>query len=122
MHTPSASVRRARPARRSRAHALRMPAISLPDRPVQLLSLIAAGLVAVYIVLVVTTIFFAAWQTQLASRIDDAHASISALEDEYYAAIARIDATDPSALGLVAPDRVEYVVAARVPGLSFAGR
>lgn len=97
-------------------------ALAIPNRIVPVLAVACCALVAVYIVLVVTTIFFAAWETQLARSIEESRASIQGLEDEYYDAIARIDATDPSSLGLVAPRKVEYVAATRVPGLSFAGR
>ena len=97
-------------------------AIVLPNRIVLMLSVTAAGLVAVYITLMLTTIFFAAWQTQLASGIDDSRERIHRLEDQYYQVIDKIDATDPGSMGLVAPHTVEYVVAARMPGLTFADR
>lgn len=96
--------------------------IAVPDRIVPILAIAAAAFLAVYIALMITTIFFAAWQTQLARSIDDTRTAIQALETEYYAAIARIDATDPSSLGLVAPAKVHYVVAARPTGLTFADR
>jgi hypothetical protein len=97
-------------------------ALQVPDRIVPMLSIAAGFLVVTYIVLMITTIFFAAWQTQLARGIDDTRARIHGLETEYYTAIARLDSTDPSSVGLVAPAKVEYVVAQRMPGLTFAGR
>lgn len=100
----------------------RTVALAVPDRIVPMLAIAAGLLVAVYLALMITTIFFAAWQTQLARGIDDTRARIQGLETQYYSAIARLDSTDPSSVGLVAPAKVEYVVAQRMPGLTFAGR
>lgn len=97
-------------------------ALALPDRLVPLLAVAAGVLTFVYVALMLTTIFFAAWQTQLARGIDDSRARIHELEGQYYAAIARIDSTDPLAVGLVAPSKIHYVTAARMPGLTFADR
>jgi hypothetical protein len=94
-------------------------AIAVPDRIVPVLGIAAVALVAVYLTLVIVTIFFAAWQTQLARTIEDTRSSIPALEDAYYDAIAKIDATDPYSVGLVAPAKVHYVVAARPTGLTL---
>lgn len=104
---------------RSRSRS-RSQALALPDRLVPALGAVAVLLTALYITLVITTIFFAAWQTQLARGIDDSRVAIQRLEGRYYAAITAIDATDPSSLGLVTPAHVEYVAASGVPGLTFA--
>ena len=96
--------------------------IAMPDRALPILGIAAASLVAVYLVLMVTTIFFAAWETQLARSMDDTRERIHKLETEYYNTIAKIDSTDPSAVGLVAPAKVEYVVAARMQGLTYVSR
>lgn len=95
-------------------------AFVMPDRTNYILGAVALALLVVYVVLMGTTIFFAALQTQLARGIDDTRTRIHALETEYYTTIAKIDSTDPYAVGLVAPKKVEYVVEARMPGLSFA--
>jgi hypothetical protein len=94
----------------------------MPDRTNVYLGSIAAALAALYIGLMLTTVFFAAWQTQLARGIDDTRSRILALETRYYSEIAKLDSTDPGSVGLVAPSKVEYVVAARMPGLTFADR
>lgn len=94
----------------------------MPDRTIFVLGVVAAALVVVYIGLMITTIFFASWQTQLARGIDDTRSRIHNLENDYYGAIAKLDSTDPYSVGLVAPSKVEYVVAARMPGLTFADR
>jgi hypothetical protein len=62
---------------------------------VRILAVTAASLVAVYLVLMVTTIFFAAWETQLARSMDDSRERIH---------------------------KVEYVVAARMQGLTYVSR
>ena len=100
----------------------RVQAIALPDRTNLVLGATAISLVVIYVLLMAATIFFAAWQTQLARGIDDTRARIHSLETEYYGAIAKIDSTDPYSVGLVAPSKVEYVVEARMPGLTFADR
>ena len=97
----------------------RAQVIALPDRTNFVLGMLASCLVVVYVLLMAMTIFFAAWQTQLARGIDDTRARIHTLETEYYGAIAEIDSTDPYSVGLVTPSKVEYVVEARMPGLTF---
>ena len=96
--------------------------LAMPDRTNTVLGATAGALLIVYIGLMAATILFASWQTQLARGINDTRARIHALETEYYGAIAKIDSTDPYSVGLVAPSKVEYVVAMRMPGLSFADR
>ena len=110
-------MRSSRPVR-----ARRTTAFAMPDRANFFLGAIAAALAVVYIGLMITTIFFAAWQTQLARGIDDSRSRIQTLETRYYSEIAKLDSTDPGSVGLVAPSKVEYVVAARMPGLTFADR
>lgn len=115
------SMRTIRSARRP-IRARGVAAFAMPDRTNFILGSIAAALTVIYIGLMATTIFFAAWQTQLARGIDDSRSRIQALETRYYQEIARLDSTDPGSVGLVAPSKVEYVVAARMPGLTFADR
>jgi cytochrome oxidase assembly protein ShyY1 len=86
--------------------------MTMPTRIIPVLSFSAGGLVLVYLGLIVTTVLFATWQTQAASSIRDAQATIGTL-----------DSTDPATLGFVHPSQVEYVAAANLPGnLTFAGR
>lgn len=106
--------------RRTRSHQGLAASLALPDRIVPLLGTLCAMLAGLYLILMVTTIFFATLQTKLAANIQDTRVSIERLESQYYAAIARIDATDPGSIGLVAPDRITYVTAARDTNLTFA--
>lgn len=84
-----------------------------------ILSVIVAGLLSVYLTLMVTTIVFAAIRTEMAGDVRERSAQIARLESSYYDAIERIGASDPFSLGFVAPARVSYVTEAKT-GLSFA--
>lgn len=99
---------------------LALPAVAVPDRIVPMLAAGVAALATVYVVLMVTTIFFATLQTKMVHSIEETRGSIERLETEYYAAITRIDATDPAAIGLVTPKEITYVTAARDTNLTFA--
>jgi hypothetical protein len=97
--------------------------MTMPTRTIPVLSVSASILLVAYLALVVTTVVFASWQTQAASSIRDAEASIGMLESQYYASVAQLDSTDPATLGFVHPTNVQYVASAGVPhGLTFAGR
>ncbi len=82
----------------------------------------AGALLAAYIGLVVTTIFFAALQTKLAYTMQGTQTEIAALESSYYASVAMLDATDPHTLGFVKPAHVEFVASKETPGLSYLTR
>lgn len=84
------------------------------------LSVLAAGLLATYVALMISTILFAALKTQLAQEVRDTHAEIGRLEAAYYDAIARANGADPYALGFVEPEEVRYVAASRAAGVTFA--
>jgi hypothetical protein len=85
-----------------------------------LLTMLVGTLLAAYIALVVTTIVFAAIQTNLAQHIQEQRMAIGKLETKYYQAIATLDQADPYALGYVKPRDVQYVSAAKLPNLTFA--
>lgn len=103
----------------TRAKTSVLPA-TLPNRINLYLTLIAGGLLAAYVALMVTTVLLATLQTQLAQNIQDKQMAIGKLETSYYAAIGQMDSTDPHALGYVTPAHVHYVTAATQTGLSFA--
>jgi len=90
------------------------------DRLVSTLGLCALFLAALYVVLMFTTIFYAALETKLTRGISDTRVAIEQLENRYYARITELDSTEPSSIGLVAPRRVEYVVAADAPQVTIA--
>lgn len=89
-------------------------------RLVPLLYVLAGMLLAAYVALMVTTILFAALQTQLAQDVQDKRMEIAKLESLYYEGVAQRDATDPQSLGFVTPTTVHYVSAAKIPNLTFA--
>lgn len=96
--------------------------LARPDRFIPILSFAVGASLAVYVVLVVTTILFAAWQTQEVSLIRTTEGTISQLESSYYAQVAQVDAIQPASLGFVAPHQVQYVQAQMSdPGLTFNG-
>ncbi len=95
----------------------------MSDRLVPVLSLSCGALVTLYIGLVVTTIFFAAWQTQAVSSLRLTESAIGNLEANYYTTVNRISALYPTTLGFVSPAQTEYVaeVSDTSSGLSFNG-
>ena len=96
--------------------------MTMPSRTIPVLATSTAVLFLAYLVLVITTILFATWQTQASSAISDSQAAIGALETQYYASVGSLDSTNPYSLGFVQPTQVEYVAAANLPNnLTFAG-
>lgn len=96
--------------------------ISVLARPrlIPLLTALVGTLLAAYVALIVTTILYAALQTQLAQNVQDKRMQIAKLESSYYASVASLDSTDPHALGYVTPQHVQYIAAAALPNLTFA--
>jgi hypothetical protein len=96
----------------------------MPDRLVPVLGA-ACGLLALsYVTLMVTTIFFASWQSQAVGSIGLSESTIGNLESQYYSTINSVSSIDPSSLGFVSPTDVEYVAAASAnsnSNLTFAG-
>ena len=91
----------------------------MPDRAISILSCASAALVAGYLMLVVVTVTLAAWQTNLAVSVHETEQEIARLEARYYAMVAEIDRTDPSALGLTKPANVIYAAASAAPAVSL---
>jgi len=94
----------------------------MSDKVIPVLGASTALLVGIYVTLVVTTIYFATWQTQGLSQIREIEGTIASLETEYYDAIARINRTDPGVHGLSEPLAVRYVAAVQGTNVSFASR
>jgi hypothetical protein len=93
--------------------------LALP-RLVPSLSILAGALLAVYVALMVTTILFAALQTDLAQQVQDKRMQVAKLETRYYDDVASLDDTNPQSLGFVTPDSVQYVTAVAPQNLTFA--
>jgi len=95
----------------------------MTDRIIPALSISCGGLAILYVGLVISTIFFATWQTQAVSTITDAQSNIANLESNYYSITNRISQIDPTQVGFVEPSDVQYVAEASNAsvGLSFAG-
>ena len=76
--------------------------------------------VALYLLAVAATVFFATWQTGLARSIQEMEGSVISLETEYYEAVERFSSIDPVARGFTSPRSVEYVSSTGVSSLSRA--
>ncbi len=94
----------------------------MSDKLIPVLGAATILLIGIYVTLVVSTIYFATWQTQGLAEIREVEGTIAALETEYYDAIALINRTDPSMHGLAAPVAVRYVAAVQNTNVSFASR
>ena len=95
----------------------------MSDRFIPALSVSCGALSVLYVTLVVTTIFFASWQTEAMSSVRNAESQIGNLEANYYTAINQASELSPATLGFVSPTEVTYVqqVTNSSAGLSFAG-
>lgn len=91
----------------------------MPDRLVPMLRNSFVGLMTLYVALVISTVYFAARETDYRDAIHDTEASIAALEARYFAAVDRITKTDPAALGLGAPAGKRYAREAPAPSVSL---
>lgn len=92
----------------------------MPNRSITILGFSCATVFTAYIGLVIATVFFATWETQLAASAGDAESRIAALETEYYAAIASLNSTNVASAGFGRPARVEYVAENGKPTFTFA--
>lgn len=91
----------------------------MPDRTLSILGVIASSLAACYVVLMITTVTFATWQTELSLAAREAETAISMLESRYYDEVGTLAATDPSSMSLGKPRAVRYAVQAAAPALSL---
>ncbi len=93
----------------------------LPSRTLMVLSIACAVVFSVYVLLVLTTVYFASYKTELATDIRAQEARMVTLETEYYAAVGRLTASDPETHGFVSPTQVRYVSAGGAPVFTRAG-
>ena len=95
----------------------------MSDRLIPALSISCGSLTVLYVGLVISTIFFATWQTQAMSSISNAQSNIGTLETNYYTIMNRLSEINPTQAGFVDPSNVQYVAETRdaSAGLSFAG-
>lgn len=94
----------------------------MSERLIPVLSISCGALTTLYVGLVVTTIFFASWQTEAMSSVRVSESQIGTLEANYYTTINKASNLSPTTLGFVAPEQVTYVATAKhSPALTFAG-
>lgn len=91
----------------------------MPNRLLPALRATFFTLSTVYVVLMVSTVSFAAHETDLREAIHDTEASIATLESRYFRAADELTKTDPALLGLGAPTGTRYAKEAQVPALSL---
>lgn len=84
------------------------------------LSCTAGILVALYVVVVAMTMYFASVRTELSAASRELESEIAVLETKYYDAISRISSTDTLSEGYVTPIAVEYVAKGKEPTLTRA--
>lgn len=92
--------------------------LSMPDRTISVLSILASLTVCAYVALVIVTVTFATMQTELALSVRTTESEISQLETRYYNQVGMISATDPHSMNLGKPARVTYAPLAETPSLS----
>jgi hypothetical protein len=95
----------------------------MSDRLIPALSISCGALTLLYVGLVISTVLFAAWQTQAVSLISSTQSQIGTLESNYYSITNRISQINPTQEGFVEPTQVQYVAEARdtSASLTFAG-
>lgn len=93
----------------------------MPSRFAPILGGICGFLLAAYLVLLGSTVFFAALQTELSASVHDTEAAIALLEHQFLGKIAAIQSTDPSLSGFVRVSVVRYATVPRTD-LSRAAR
>lgn len=81
----------------------------MPKNTITILSVTCGVLVFMYVALIGVAIFFATLRTELGAEVRQAETRVAALETKYYEAIAKLNATDVTALGYVSPTQVGYV-------------
>jgi hypothetical protein len=91
----------------------------MPSRTLSYFGYASVALIAAYLFLMVATVWLAAWQTSLSVAVHETEQDIARLERQYYARVAEIDQTHPSALGLAAPKAVTYASLERAPAVSL---
>ncbi|MDR3548499.1 MAG: hypothetical protein P4M11_09595 [Candidatus Pacebacteria bacterium] len=95
----------------------------MTDRIIPTLGISCGALTILYIGLMISTIFFAAWQTQSVSTVNNLQSQIGNLENNYYTLTSHISQINPTSVGFVEPSQVQYVAEANnaSAGLTFAG-
>jgi hypothetical protein len=95
----------------------------MPDRLIPILSLSCGTLTTLYVGLMVTTIFFASWQSEAMNSVRTTESQIGNLESQYYTAMNKVTNENPETLGFVTPAHVAYVAESQDASadLSFVG-
>ena len=92
----------------------------MPERLTPLFTGVFCTVFAVYAGLLASTVFFAAWHSELADSIRSAEASVALLERDYFARMTDITSADPASHGYVLPETTRYAAVAEDFTLSRA--
>jgi hypothetical protein len=81
----------------------------MPSRALHRLSYACLVLVAAYIALFATALFFASIRSSLSAELRERESAVAALETEYYDAISKLQGSDYVSAGFTSPVAVDYV-------------
>lgn len=90
------------------------------SRAIPILGGCCVATIALYLLGVAATVFFATWQTGLARAIQETEGAVITLEGQYYDAVQTYSDIEPASVGYVSPRSVGYVTPAGVAVLSRA--
>ncbi len=90
------------------------------SRAIPILGGTCVVVIALYLLGVASTVFFATWQTGLARAIQETEGIVITLEGQYYDAVQTYSDIEPASAGYVTPRSVGYVTPAGVAVLSRA--
>ncbi len=91
----------------------------MPDRLLPILKGSFFSLVALYVVLVISTVYFAAAESNLREAIHDTEASIASLEVRYFTAVDQVAKSDPASYGLSHPAAKRYAKELPAPSVTL---
>ena len=80
----------------------------MPERLAPLFTGVFCAVFSAYACLLASTVFFAAWHSELADSIRDAEASVAVLERDYFARMTAITSADLASHGYTLPKLTRY--------------
>ena len=92
----------------------------MPERLIPACASVCCIAFAVYAYLLASTVFFAAWHSELADSVREAEASIAVLERDYFARMTTLTSADPASYGYALPEKTRYAAVAESFTLSRA--
>ncbi len=84
----------------------------MTDRLIPILSISCGALTTLYVGLIITTIFFASYQSEAMNSVRVTESQIGNLESDYYSDMNNVTHMNPATLGFVNPSEIQYVAEA----------